>query len=241
MPELTRDYEELRMPTYVAVDVSHSMASSSGGLLTPWEASNDGLQMIANTILVGDPELRDLCLLGVVTFNSEARVHRPLLADGPVSIEALPKPTGQTDFRKLFEVLDTTIHEDLAALKRRKVAIKRPAVFLLSDGKPYVGGSQQPRAEYLPAVHALHSREVQTLRGLRSIAVVPFGFGSADARALCDARSRDMRAYLAPAHVTGDIVSAIMKAILSSIVASASSPELVIRPPKGVTVLDCQP
>lgn len=225
------------MPVYVAVDISQSMGKQGSGQTSPWAAANDGLQMIAGSTLVGDPELRDLCLFGVLTFHEETRVHRSLLADGPLRVAPLPKPEGQTDFRKLFETLLWTITADLAEIERRNWQVKRPAVFLLTDGVPYLGAGPQPASAYLPKVAALHQRTVATNRGPRSIAVVPFGFGSADPQVLRQIRSSDMHAYMGPADATGDVVTAIMKAILNSIVASASGNKIRIRVPEGVKVV----
>jgi uncharacterized protein YegL len=235
MAELRRKH--LKMPVYVAVDTSQSMGLEKGGQPSPWAAANEGLQMIAESTLVRDPELRDLCLFGVLTFNEETRVHRDMLADGPLSVAPLPRPVGQTDFRKLFENLLYTISADLASIELRNWQVKRPVVFILTDGYPYLGTGPQPPSVYQPKVRALHQRMVQTNRGLRGIAVVPFGFGDADPDVLRDIRSSDMHAYMGPADATGEVVTSIMKAILNSIVASASGPEIRIRVPQGVRTL----
>lgn len=240
MSELTRPYDLLRMPAYVAVDVSESMGKREGDARSPWEAVNDGLQMISDSLLVHDPELRDLCALGVVTFNDEFNPHRSIFQENnAANIDPLPEPRGQTDFKILFEGLNELITEDLEQFPSRSWATKRPAVFILTDGIPYLGEGPQPPEAYLPAVRALHAKQVPTPRGPRSIAVVPFGFGDAQESTLCVLKSPDQPAYIAPANATGTIVDAIMKAILNSIVASASASDVVVRPPRGARIVNC--
>ncbi len=146
---------------YLALDTSDSMAgpaldAAGAELARLWDAVS------------GDPRLAAGCRLAVVTFDAEARVHVPLTAvPGPHRPPRLAATRPATDYAAAFTLLRRLVADDLAALRAEGLRPVRPAVFLLTDGRP-------TRGAWPPAHAALTDAAWPDAPD-----VVAFGFGDA--------------------------------------------------------------
>lgn len=253
------------MLMYVAIDVSESMgavvagdkseegrgdhrAGSERKKVTARDAANSALQHLFKAGFK-DPMLRDLVKLGVVVFNDDARVLRKAWEPtvNGLDIDPLPKPEGVTDFKRLFEKLTALVSEDAKIALQGRIRIKDPAVFLLSDGAPYVNGQVQRPEVYRGAVRALQGLRLPRYQfpdepepEPGEPVVVPFGIGSSHSEALCEVVSPGYAPYQTDTSEVGDVVTQVMGAILDSLTASAASRRITVVPPrKGIKALDC--
>ena len=146
---------------YVALDTSDSMAgpaldAAGAELARLWDA------------VAADPRLAAGCRLAVVTFDGEARVHVPLTAvDGRHRPPRLAATRPATNYEAAFTLLRRLVDDDLAALRAAGLRPVRPAVFLLTDGRP-------TRGAWPPAHAALTDPAWPDAPD-----VVAFGFGDA--------------------------------------------------------------
>jgi hypothetical protein len=260
------DGQEEAMLMYVAIDVSKSMcaaipdgkaASSLDNMakdaspkkFTARDAADSALQHLFKAGFQ-DEVLRDLVKLGVVVFNDYARIHREAWEPtvNGLDVNHLPQCGGVTDFKRLFEKLRSVIVADAETAMRRRIRIKDPAIFLLSDGAPYVDGQVQRPDAYRSAVKALHDLRLARYRfpGETEVpdpgepVVVPFGIGRSHPEALCEVVSPGYDAYQTDTSEIGDVVTRVMGAILDSLTASAAHRRITIVPPqRGIRVINC--
>jgi uncharacterized protein YegL len=126
---------------YVAVDTSDSMA---GPALDMISVELSRLVEAAR----GDARLRDACLLAVATFDADVRLHLPLTPFsglGPAPPLTATRPA--TNLEALFRFLRGQIAHDLTRLRAEGRHPLRPAVFLLTDGRPTRGHWQAAHAD----------------------------------------------------------------------------------------------
>jgi uncharacterized protein YegL len=146
---------------YLVVDTSDSMAGP--GL----EALNVEVARLLEA-LRNDARLRDACQVAVITFDAEARLHLPLTPGdqlGQAPRFAATRPA--TNFEAAFRFLRQQIVQDVEQLRSRNLRPRRPAVFLLTDGRPTRG--------YWPSAHA----ELTDQSWSDAPDVIVFGFGEA--------------------------------------------------------------
>ena len=162
---------------YLAVDTSDSMSGP------PLEAATTELARLRDAARE-HPRLATGCRLSITAFDDEAHVHVPL-----TPAPELPRPPRitatrpATDFAAAFTLLRGQIAADLAALRHAGLCPVRPAVFLLTDGRPTRG--------YWPPAHAA----LTDPRWRDAPDIVAFGFGDAAERAV--RRMGTAGAYLA--------------------------------------------
>ena len=151
---------------YLALDTSDSMVGSA------LEALNVELARLVDAVRA-HPRLAEICRLAVVTFDEEARLHLPLTPVAEIRRPprlAATRPA--TNYEVVFGLLRRQITEDLDALRASGRRPLRPAVWLLTDGRPTRG--------FWPPAHA----ELTDPFWVDAPAVVAFGFGDASAAAL---------------------------------------------------------
>ncbi len=195
------------LPCYLALDTSDSMAgpaldAASMELARLWDA------------VAADPRLAAACRLAVVTFDAEARVHVPLSAPAAGHRPArLAATRPATDYAAAFTLLRRLVTDDLATLRAEGLRPVRPAVFLLTDGRPTRGA--------WPPAHAALTEPTWP----DAPEVVAFGFG--DAAAAVVRRIGTAGAYLpapasgggapAPAGMLATFVSFLLAALGNSL------------------------
>jgi uncharacterized protein YegL len=125
---------------YVAVDTSDSIPGRA------LDALSVELGRLVDA-LRDDPRVAPRCRLAVLTFDVEARLVLPLtpvtaLSDAPRVAATRPG----TDYASVFRVLRRQIDEDLEGLVMAGLRPLRPAVIVITDGRPTRG--------YWPPAHA---------------------------------------------------------------------------------------
>ncbi len=146
---------------YLAVDTSDSM---SGPAL---QAAGIELARIWDAVRA-HPGLAAGCRLAVVTFDGQARVQVPL--GRPADLGRAPRlavTRPGTDYQGLFRLLAATIAADAASLRARGLRPLRPAVVVLTDGRPGRDAAPPAPTDAAP---------------IEGSDLVAFGFGSADSR-----------------------------------------------------------
>jgi uncharacterized protein YegL len=211
---------------YLALDTSDSMSGA------PLEAASAELARLRDATRE-DPRLATGCRLAVVTFDAEAHVQVPLTpaAELPRAPRiAITRPA--TDYAVAFTFLRCQITADLAALRTAGLRPVRPAVFLLTDGRPTRG--------YWPPAHAALTDPAWP----DAPDVVAFGFGEAAESAV--RRIGTAGAYLAapgpgghaaaPAGLLATFVSFLLASVAGAAGFSGEPPierALPTEPPRG--------
>ncbi len=126
---------ERHLPIYLLLDTSASMDGA------PIESVRQGLEQFQREV-TSDPFAREAVKVGVITFNSSARLE----TNGLVPIASFQPPTliasGSTRLDLSFRVLLDSIDRDVVkAVKGGAKGDWRPVVFVLTDGQPTVDES----------------------------------------------------------------------------------------------------
>lgn len=121
---------ERHLPIYLLLDTSGSMDGA------PIESVRQGLEQFQREVSA-DPFARDVVRLGVITFNSEAR----LITNSLVPISDFRPPvlsaSGMTALGQAFKVLLESLDRDVTKpIKGGQKGDWKPAVFVLTDGRP---------------------------------------------------------------------------------------------------------
>ncbi|GGS46527.1 vWA domain-containing protein [Actinokineospora fastidiosa] len=115
------------LPCYVAVDESFSMSDHL-------DEVNAGLREFRGAVHA-DPAVAALVRVCVVGFADEPRVLRPLGPAADLADLSAASPRAGTNFGPLFAFLHAAIDRDVRGLKARRLPVRRPIVFLTSDGR----------------------------------------------------------------------------------------------------------
>jgi uncharacterized protein YegL len=191
------------LPCYLVVDTSASMQGS------PIETVNTELPRLRLKML-REPELAEVCHLALVTFNTTAMVRMSLTDISEAAFTAL-QADGRTDYCPVFELLKTTIANDLYMLYRHGRQPYRPVVFFLSDGM------HNGTRDWHDALEALTDRGA--FYGAPNI--IAFGFGDAQEQAIRDIGRK--AAYMPKQGTSAGpaaTLNAFMAFLLSSLTAS---------------------
>ncbi|WP_206785102.1 hypothetical protein [Amycolatopsis sp. MtRt-6] len=116
------------LPCYVACDVSLSMTDHIDEL-------NTGLREFRGAVHA-DASVAGRVFCSVVGFGERPQVVQSLLPMDDLAQLPEPGRSAGTNFGPLFTFLRSTIDRDVAVLKRHRLVVHRPLVFLLSDGQP---------------------------------------------------------------------------------------------------------
>ena len=240
-------------PFYIALDVSRSMHAgdrdrAGNQQRTPWSAIADNL----SDILFGleeSPMVADTVHLSVLAFADDVTTLLPLtrVASGINGLPSLPKGK-QTNYAALFEHLHDTMAGDLDQLNATYAKVKRPAVFVVSDGEPFVGNERQPATEWRPWLDKLHALHVSRPPKPRTqgperklpVAVVAMGFGTSREETLRQLRQKPGIACVAEDDTADSrkLVEEILQSILDSVLDSATAGgDVQFRLPDGMRLL----
>jgi len=122
--------DERRLPVYLLLDTSGSMQGA------PIESVRQGLEQFQREVS-SDPFARDVVAVGVITFASDAQLVTGNLV--PVSSFTVPSlaAEGVTRLDLAFTVLLQSIDRDvIKPVKGGQRGDWKPAVFILTDGRP---------------------------------------------------------------------------------------------------------
>ena len=117
-----------RLPVFVCVDVSESMA---GQAIT---AMHSGMQMLL-TALKKDPQVIEIGAMSVISFGGKAKVEVPLSSVLDVRIPSLDLSSG-TSLGAAFDLLASEIGSKVTKTTREVRGDYKPIVFLITDGQP---------------------------------------------------------------------------------------------------------
>jgi len=114
----------------------------------PIEAVRRGVETFATEVR-NDPYASQTVVIGVITFDSDAR----MVTNGLVSVEQFQPPpltaSGTTSLGKALSILQQSLDTDVRpAIPGGEKADWKPLVFILTDGKP-TDDWQKPREEIL--------------------------------------------------------------------------------------------
>ncbi len=218
---LERATGEAVVPFYIVCDESGSMGVN-GGI----DAINQGLPELHATI-AADPLVSDKCRIGLISFSEFAEVLMPIARLSDVA--DMPGMTSRsvTNYGAAFDLLKTTIADDINQLKAQGFKVYRPAVFFISDGAP----TDDWRAPY----------ERLVVGNPQAPNIISFGVGQADRDVM--AKVGTIACYLADDSVSpGAALKEIMRSLTNTIVGTASSatpqvaPQLVLPPPPAGSI-----
>jgi uncharacterized protein YegL len=234
MPE-----EQVAWPFYIVCDVSESMhrkAGGSGSELTPFEAMQEALLELVD-FCVDHVEAADIAHLGVITFADDAEIIRDLrkLSDGP-EVGQLPKGT-YTNYVNLFTRLSDVVAGDISRLESRRLRVKRPVVFFITDGRPEVNRKPQPPESWQAPLRRLQALTVSRAgKSDLRVAMVALGFEGTDCGNLRLIAQSPGIACIAEAGVATphELMSNLLTSILNSVTQSVAEGELVFIPPRGM-------
>ena len=138
--------EEIRsiVPFIVLVDISGSMCQVEPALNQALTALPAELAQV--------PWVAAAVELGVITFNHEAVEHQPLTR--ATHDQTIPAITcgGGTDYAAAFELLDQVLQRETARIAADGHGVRRPVVFMLTDGNP------NSDADWQTPLHRLNNR-----------------------------------------------------------------------------------
>jgi uncharacterized protein YegL len=159
------------------------------------------------------------------------------MSDG-FHIGPLPKGT-YTNYAKAFTTLNVVIDADLQRLEGSDLEVKRPVVFFITDGQPVVDGNEQPREAWEPPLRRLHAFSAWRPEGRAvPIAVIALGFEGTNTENLRLVSKAPGVACVAEVGVASphDLMSSLLKSILTSITVSTAEGEFSFVPPRGMTL-----
>ncbi len=156
---------ERRLPVYLLLDTSGSMDGA------PILSVRQGLEQFQQET-ASDPFARDVVRIGVIIFNSDAQV----VGGGLVPIGAFQPPnliaTGATRLDLAFEKLLESLDRDVVkAVKGGQKGDWKPAVFVLTDGRPTDENGNVTDRLWRPAHDALTTRPKGQIKPSTIVAV----------------------------------------------------------------------
>jgi uncharacterized protein YegL len=191
------------LPFYLVCDESGSMSGA------PIQAINDSLPKL-HTEIGSNPVVADKTRFCLIGFNNQAQVLLPLSDLSTVTSMPGLQGHGGTNYSSAFDLLYTTITNDVQQLKAAGNQVYRPAVFFLSDGQPgdnWAASYQRITDPSWPS----HPN------------IMAFGFGSVDPQTLQHVAT--VKAFIANGSMGPDeALREFAQSLIQSIVNSGSKP-----------------
>jgi uncharacterized protein YegL len=193
-----------RLPVYVVVDTSDSMATHIDEL-------NEALNGLYETLLA-NPLLSEFAWISIISFSTGPHMVLPLT--DAQDVDALPVFTsgGRGNYGLAFRFVRETIDSDVATLRGGGIAVLRPVMLFLSDGAP-------TDSDWGKDVGALHDPAWR-----QRPHVITFGFGPNSDPVLSRIATRAALSSAQPKF--GDALEVAMGSLVRSLVASSESTEL---------------
>lgn len=205
--------ESRRMPVYLLLDVSGSMAGA------PIMAVEQGVQLLHNE-LMSQPQAVELVYLSVITFASSASQIIPLTAITSFQPPAL-SAGGGTALGGALRELGRALDNEIILTTAQKKGDYKPLIFLLTDG--------EPTDSWEPELNALKSR-----REKKAGSIIALGCGDGVNQGVL---KQITESVLLMTDVTPDNLRAFFKWVSASITtastraADPANPEAATLPP----------
>ena len=192
-------------PFYICMDISESMSGE------PIAAVNKQLPML-RTSIGSDPAVAEVIRVGIITFSDTATSVLPL--SDLSMVDAIPElvARGRTSYAAMFDHVFKVIESDYHASRSAGDRWYRPAVILISDGRP-TDESERWRSALSRLTDPSWKRRPN---------ILAFGFGDADPAVLSAVTSaKANRAFVAaegadPATVIPELLAGLVQSIVSS-------------------------
>jgi uncharacterized protein YegL len=175
--------KDQKCPVVLVLDTSGSMSEENNGLKAIDEL-NKAIQSLKDEI-IGDPLLSQRLELGIVCFDDDARVEKPIDLVSPESSFPVLQAGGTTNVVAGMNKAMQIIEERKAFYKSNNEAYYRPFIVLFTDGAPT---NTQDEIETL-------DNQIQQMSDAKKFVFLPFGVGNADMQLLAKlaAQSADER------------------------------------------------
>jgi len=196
------------LPTYLVLDTS--------GTMQPHEELLNATLDHVHMSLVSSPRVAEFAHISIITFNTQP--HLVLQMTDIEEVRSLPMLScgGRTNFGAAFDLVRQRIDVDVPAIRASNKAVLRPAVFLLTDGKPSDPGTWE--ISFANLVDKSWPRRPH---------VLTFGFGAATAESLSGMATK--AAFLARTNTEEkEALSRMLTTLLNTLVASAPVGALVV-------------
>jgi len=170
--------KDQKCPVVLVLDTSGSMDGQ------PIEELNKALISLRDEIL-GDPVLSQRLEVGIVCFDDDARVEKPIDLLSPESSMPTLAPGGTTNVVSGMNLAMEIIEERKAFYKSNQEPYYRPYIVLFTDGAPTNTAEE---------IEELDQR-IQQLSDNKKFVFIPFGVAGADMQLLAKlaAQSSDQR------------------------------------------------
>lgn len=117
-----------RLPVFVMVDVSESMAGNA------IVSMHNGLQILHQALLK-DPQVIEIGAISIISFGATAKVEVPLESVLDIRIPSLDVSSG-TSLGAAFDLLTREINSKVAKTTHEVRGDYKPVIFLITDGQP---------------------------------------------------------------------------------------------------------
>jgi len=169
--EVSRNKDQ-KCPVVLLLDTSGSMSEENNGVKAIDEL-NKAIQTLKDEI-IGDSILSQRLELGIVCFDDDARVEKPIDLVSPESSFPILQTGGRTNVVAGMTMAMKIIEERKAFYKSNNEQYYRPYIVLFTDGAPT--NSQDE-------IEALDS-QIQQMSDQKKFVFLPFGVGNADMQLL---------------------------------------------------------
>jgi uncharacterized protein YegL len=196
------------LPIYLLLDTSATMKPHEKLL-------NDTLDHIYIS-LASSPRVAELAQISIITFNTKP--HLVMAITDIERVKSLPRLecAGQAFFGPAFDLVRERIDADIPALRAAGMAVLRPAVFLLTDGRSTDTDDWAARFQAL----------VDQARPQRPH-VLTFGFGQATKESIAGMATR--AAFLAKNNTLEKAaLTRILMSLLNTVMAAAPADEFTV-------------
>jgi len=175
--------KQQKCPVVLLLDTSGSMSEEANGVKAIDEL-NKAIQSLKDEI-IGDPVLSQRLELGIVCFDDDARVEKPIDLVSPESSFPVLQAGGRTNVVAGMNKAMQIIEERKAFYRSNNEQFYRPFIVLFTDGAPT---NTQDEIETLDA-------QIQQMSDAKKFVFFPFGVGNADMQLLAKlaAQSADER------------------------------------------------
>ncbi|MFC4051928.1 VWA domain-containing protein [Actinomadura syzygii] len=190
------------LPFYLVCDESWSMEGPDGV-----DAINGCLPDLHREI-GSNPVVADKTRFCIISFNHEAQVLLPLADLSELTTMPAMSANGGTEYGTVFNLLRSTIEQDVARLKQDGHQVLRPAVFFLSDGQP------NDSADW----HVAYQRVIDPSWSARPN-ILAFAFNEADEgiiKQIATVRAFSYNGTLKPAQALQEFAQSLIRSIVRS-------------------------